>query len=138
MIALEVLGQHDEVIAALVGLAFLVGQPAVGYVHLTADDGLEKALPGFGQLRLAVGQLGLGVFDDLRPSFQGRNALFQRLYLVLGLSVLLVDIVIELLHAEHVAMVGQGQAPHAVGHCLVDQALYAGLPVEDGVLTVNV
>ena len=41
MIALLILGQQNEVVTALVGLALLVLQPAARHVDLAADDGLE-------------------------------------------------------------------------------------------------
>lgn len=46
MVALQILGQQDEVVAALVGLALLVAQPAARDVDLAADDGLDPG--GFG------------------------------------------------------------------------------------------
>ena len=104
LVALVVLRQHNQVVAALVAVLFhLVFLRVARHVHLAAENGLE--------LRLAL--------------------LFQ-------LPVLLLAVVEKLLYAHHVAMVGHGHAPHAVGYGLVDELLYTGLPVEDAVISMYV
>ena len=138
VIAFQVFGQHDEVVAALVGLAIFVEQAAVGHVHLAADDGFEQFPFGFGQTGLAGGYLRLRVVGLFLAAFERRDALFEVFDFIFDLAVLLVDVVIKFLHAEHVAVVGQGHAPHAVGYGFVDEALDAGLSVEDGVLAMDV
>ena len=87
LVALVVLGQHDEVVAALVFLAPSQRLRTVTRdIHLAAEDGDER---------------------------------FQPLFLPL-----LVDVdavVVELLDPEHVAVVGDGHALHAVGYRLVNE-----------------
>ena len=59
------------------------------------------------------------------------------LELGLALAPLLVElgyIVVQLLDAEHVAVVGQRHAAHAVGNGLVNERLDGCLPVQDRVL----
>ena len=64
--------------------------------------------------------------------------LFKVLYGTAGLAVFLADVVEEFLDAEHVAVVGEGNAGHAVGHGFVDQGVDRCLAVEHGVLRVDV
>ena len=139
VIALLVLGQDDEVPAALVGLAFLLVHGAVCHVHLAPDDGLEQPGLRLGHLGAAGGYLlfpGPGVVR--RGLLQLGDALLQVFYLAARAAVLLVDVVVELFDAEHVAVVGDGNALHAVLHGLVHQAAHAGLPVQQGVLGMYV
>ena len=97
LVALVVLGKHDEVPSALVVMVLAaVGHLAPGHIHLTAEDGLE------------LGQAFL-----------------------LPLAVHLVAIIEQLLHTEHVAMVGDCDAAHAVANRLVYQIFDARLSVEN-------
>ena len=80
LVARVVLGQHDEVVAALVFLAAAQRLRAVArHVHLAAEDGLE------------------GLQTLLLASFVHAH-----------------HDVVKLLDAEHVAVVGDGHAAHAV------------------------
>ena len=104
LVALVVLGQHNEVVAALVFAAVLLLLGAMlGHIHLAAEDGLEGFLA-----RL------LALFVDADT------------------------VVVELLDAEHVAVVGDSHAPHAVGNGLVDEFRNLGLAVQDGIVCMYV
>ena len=96
LVALVVLGQHDEVVAALVLLAAAKRLRAVArHIHLAAEDGLE----------------GLQSF-------------------LLAAFVHVVHNVVELLDAEHVSVVGDGHAAHAVADGFVHEVLDFRLSVE--------
>ena len=139
MVSLEVLGQQDQVVAALVGLALLVLQAAACHVDLAADDRLEGHLAAqVVNLSLAGCDLGLGIGRLFRSVAQGGKTLLALGGLVLVLALDLLDVVVELLDSEHVAVVGDGDARLPVGHGLVHQTLDAGLTVEDRVLRVYV
>ena len=58
--------------------------------------------------------------------------------LCLPLTVHLVAIVEQFFHTEHISMVGDGNATHAVGNGLVYQFLNARLSIEYGVVCMNV
>ena len=135
VVTLQVLGQQDEVVAALVGLAFLVVQSAARHIDLAADDGFES------ELALQLCELLLAVGDLRRPGFSAAQLLESFLAvggLVLELALDLLDIVVELLDAEHVAVVRDGDAGLSVGHGLVHQTLDTGLSVEDRILGMYV
>ncbi len=104
LVAIVILGQHDEVPSALVALVgltkFLL---AVGHIHLTAENGFERLQP-----------------------------------FLLAAAVYLIAIVEQLLHAEHVAVVGDGHAAHAVANSLVNQFLDTRLSVEDTIIGMYV
>ena len=55
-----------------------------------------------------------------------------------ALGVDFLDVVGELLDAEHIAVVGDGDARHSVGYSLVNQVFDGRLTVEKGVLCVDV
>ena len=96
LVTLVVLGEYDEVVASdvrLIGTARLIS--VLGYVHLTAEDGLERLLPFF-----------------------------------LSFAVHLITIVEELLDTEHITMIGNGHATHAVGHRLVHKTIDARLSIK--------
>ena len=80
------------------------------------------------------GQLRLGFSVSRRNILQLGDALLQVFDFPSGAAVLLVDVVVEFFDAEHVAMVGHGNAFHAVLHGFVHQAADAGLAVQQGVL----
>ena len=63
---------------------------------------------------------------------------FRSFILALRAAVLLADVVEKLFYAEHVAVVGDGNALHAVLHGLVYQPADAGLAVEERILRVDV
>ena len=66
------------------------------------------------------------------------DRLERLLALVLQFAVNLVAVVVQLLHAKHVAVIGNGHTAHAVGHSLVYNLLHGRLSVENGVVGVNV
>ena len=139
VVALEVLRKQDQVVTALVGLALLVLQAPPGNIDFTADDRLEVHLPAqFFELLLAGGDLRRRVVSLLRTVAQRRKTLLARGSLLLQLALDLLDVVVELLDAEHVAVVRDGNAGLPVGHGLVHQTLDAGLAVENRILRVNV
>jgi len=139
VVSLEVLGQQDQVVAALVGLALLVVEPAARHVDLAADDGLEgEFAPALLQLSFAFGDLGSGVSAGLRAVAQGGDAGLRLGGLVLAFALDFLDVVVELLDAEHVAVVRHGDAGLSVGHGLVHEPLDAGLSVEDRILRMYV
>ena len=90
------------------------------------------------QLHLAICQVRshIGVLGHQR--FERCEQLFQPFDLITLLTVLLLDIVIELLDTEHITVIGQSDAGHTVGHSLIDQTSYTRLTVKDRVLRVNV
>ena len=73
----------------------------------------------------------------LQQRVEGRREFSETFDLVVFLAVARFDIVVELLYSEHVTVVGEGYAGHAVSHCLVHKPLYTGLPVENRILRVN-
>ena len=140
VVSLEVLGQQDQVVAALVGLALLVCRSRRRAIDLAADDGLEGEFPPAAPRAVfriwrsrQRGRLSL-----LRTVAQGGDAASARGSLLLQLALDLLDVVVELLDAEHVAVVRDGNAGLSVGHGLVHQTLDAGLAVENRILRVNV
>ena len=126
-------------ITALIGFALLVLQAAAGDVDLASDDGFECRLaPQVGQFGLATGDFRRRIFGRLRTVAQRSQTRFGfgRLRDVLSLD--LFDVVIELLDAEHVAVIGYGYARLSVPHGLVHQFLNTGLTVENRVLRMHV
>ena len=139
MVTFEVLGQQDQVVTALVGLPLLVVERAAGDVDLAADDGLEGHFPAeFFQLLFAAGDFGLGVVGGLGTVAQGGDAGLACGGLLLEFPFDLLDVVVELLDSEHIAVVGYGNAGLAVGNGLVDEFGDAGLTVENRVLRMYV
>ncbi len=76
-----------------------------------------------------VGLLGLAAVSHVHLAPE--NGLEGFLAFALQLLVHLVAVVVELLHAEHVAVVGDGHTAHAVGYCLVYDFVDGRLAVED-------
>ena len=184
VVSLEVLGQQDQVVAALVLLALLVLKAPPRDIDLAADDGLEVRhgleprdlllrrrrveaellLHAFDLLDARTGRgAGLGILGRVvlaalqrskfllelpeprggvaalrQQLFEPGREFFQRLDLVVLLAVLFLDVVVELLDTEHVAVVRHGDAGLTVGHGLVHQTLDAGLSVEDRILRMYV
>ena len=139
VVSLEVLGQQDQVVAALVGLALLVVEPAARHVDLAADDGLEGQLAAaLLELFFALGDLRGGIGTGLRAVAQGGDAGLRLGGLVLAFALDFLDVVVELLDTEHVAVVRHGDAGLAVGHGFVHEPLDAGLSVEDRILRMYV
>ena len=138
MITLQILGQHHQVIPALVRLTFLILQTAAGYIHFTTENRLEQFLFRSLQLFLASSNLRFGAFRLFLTTFEGGNFLLQILNLPIRTPVLLVDIVEELLDSEHVSVVGHCDSPHTVGHGLVYQPGNGSLSIKNRILRMNV
>ena len=136
VVPLLILSQHHQVISALVRFTLTMSHRATGHVHLTTDDGLEDACLGLSHLRAALGNGGLRVISGFLPALQGSNPFLQVFDFPLGATVLLVDVVGELLDAKHISMVGHGNATHAILHGLIDQSGHAGLAIKQGVLSM--
>ena len=137
MITLQILGQHHQVIPALVRLTFLIFQTAASYIHFTTENRLEQLLFRSLQLFLASCNLSFGVFRLFLTTFEGGNSLLQILNLPIRTPVLL-DIVEELLDTEHISVVGHCDSSHAVGHGLVYQPGNRSLSVKNRILRMNV
>ena len=139
VVTLEIFGQQDEVVAALVGLALLVLQPATGDVDFAADDRLECGLAAeFGEFLFGGGDFGIRIGARLLAAAQCRDAPFAIGGLVLAFAFGLLYVIIELLDSEHIAVIRHGDSRHAVGHGLVHQMRDAGLSVENRILGVYV
>ena len=95
------------------------------HIHLTAKNWLEDfGLELFGLGLACLGLLRVSLFLSLFGSLE------SILYRTLSLGVFLGYIVVELLDAEHVAMIGYGEGRHTVGHGLVDKSLHWRLSVK--------
>ena len=159
VIPLQILGQHNQVITAIIdgtladgdavhlvdhGTAhlarsgLLVGEPTAGHIHLATQDGFEYLGFEVGYLLAQRGQLGLLVVDRFVALLDGIDAFLYLFDVILHRTVFLLHQIEKLFYPEHVAVVGQGQALHAVFHGLVDQRRYGSLSVENRVLGVNV
>ena len=86
------------------------------------------ALVGLAHLLLAVGHIHFATENGLE-GFQS---------FLLALSVHLVAIVEQFLHAEHIAVVGESHAAHAVANGFVHKFLDARLSVENAIIGVYV
>ena len=125
------------------------GLPVGTGVHVEAlGPGLRHQLDKVFVARLVLGQHDK-VTADVVPVDMLVQILFGDIHLAaedglegllsLGqLAVLFVDGIEKLLDTVHVAVVGDGQAGHAVGYCFVDQGINRGLAVEQRVLRVYV
>ncbi len=152
VVAVLVLGKHDEVPAALV--CFPVAQGLVSpprHVHFAAEDGLERGLfPLFLQVFLCL-------LDELfrrlpcvrvcpvlvrhgrkRTLVQGSKFLLKLLHVVLRLARYFVGVVEELLDAHHIPVVRHRHSAHAVAQGFVDEARHGSLAVKHGILGVYV
>ena len=110
---------------------------AASHVHFTPDDGFEQFGLGLGYLCPAGCDLSFGILAGEFAVFDFGYSFFLFLDFPLGAAVLLVDIVGKLFDAEHVSMVGHGNAFHAVLHGFVDQLADAGLSVQKGILGMD-
>ena len=152
VVALFVLGQHDQVPARLVDAFELEAFVAAsGHIHFAAENRLEVGYRSLlGQCRLTFGNellgvlalirvlailVGLGSIGAVMECFELLFSLFHR---SLGLAAHFVGVVEELLDTHHVAMVGHGHAAHAVGNGLVNQFGDGRLSVKNGILGVYV
>ena len=159
VIALLVLGQHNQVITAVIALVlFHLKQTSGRHIHFATENRFEQFLLRFGQLLLRLLQLsfyrrelgsGLPLFllvgqgfpffrSHIAPGFQGLDFLFQGLDFAFYGTVLFIRIIKEFLDGHHVTVVGDGHSAHAVLHGLIDQTRHAGLTVEDGILGMYV
>ena len=127
---------HGLVGAIGVGdVSVLLEARATGAIDFAAEDGLEERL-GFGRLKLLpqFAQLRFVLCTTLLLLLKGLDLLLEVLALAKQGAVLLIDIVEELLDAEHSSVVCEGDAWHAVGHSFVDKAFDRGLAVKEGEL----
>ncbi len=125
----EVLGKHNQVTAG-VALVDMLVQVFLRHIHFAAEDWTESEVCLFcGDFSLDCGFFAFGGFFEL---------LFEVLYGIFYLSFFLFHIVEILLDAVHIAMVGNCQAGHAVGNGFVDKGGNGSLPVEQGVLRMDV
>ena len=139
MVSLEVLGQQDQVVAALVGLALLVVQAAACHIDLAADNGLEGQFAAkLLQLFLTFGDLRGGICRRLRAVAEGGDPGFAFGDFAFEFSLDLLDVIVKLLDTEHIAVVRHGDAGLSVGHGLVHEFLDAGLSVENRILGMYV
>ena len=139
LVAILVLRQHDEVpAAAVVPRGQLAMPPVAGAIALAPQDGFEYR-------RLRLGHAAAQLL--YAPQLLVRGVLFlqQRLQLLLRLldlaqrlAVLLIHLVEKLLDAEHHAVVGHGDGAHTVFISLVYQSVDRCLPIQQGILRVNV
>ena len=137
VVSLEVLGQQDQVVAALVGLALLVVQAAACHIDLAADNGLEGQFAAkLLQLFLTLGDLRGGV--GLRAVAEGGDPGLAFGDFAFEFSLDLLNVIVKLLDTEHIAMVCHGDAGLSVGHGLVHEFLDAGLSVENRILGMYV
>ena len=85
-----------------------------------------------------LGHVNLKVGDLAEQLFERGERLLQILDAVVLLVILLLNVVEELLDAEHIAVVGHGDAGLSVGHRLVNQLGNTGLTVEYRILGMDV
>ncbi len=142
MISLGILRQQNQVVAALVLLALFHRQTATGHIDLASYYRLEILLGqsvvlGF-QSRHLRSLLGGGRARGIHRGLQSGYLGLGGLYLVATRAVFLLHIVPKLLYTEHVAVVGNRNALHSVGDCLVDEPLNTRLTVQNGVLRMDV
>ena len=116
-------------------ISVLLEARATGAIDFAAEDGLEERL-GFGRLELLpqFAQLGFVLCTTLLLLLKSLDLLLEVLALAKQGAVLLIDVVKELLDAEHSTVVREGNAWHAVGHSFVDKAFDRGLAVKEGEL----
>ena len=105
----------------------------VGHIHLASQYGFEDLAPEFFSFRAFF-------FSQCRVSCRFRffGCSLRILDSSLGLGVFLGHVVVKLLYGEHVAMVGDGDRGHSVGHGLVYKRLDGCLSVKYGVLCLYV
>ena len=137
MITLLVLGQHHQVITALVGLPVPIEHTTTGHIHFTPEDRLEKLLLCGFQLLPASRKFFFRIlalyFSFLQPGY----LLLQILDFTVRLAVLLIHIVEKLLDTEHIAMIGHGNPLHSIGHRLIHQSGNRSLAIQNGILRMN-
>ena len=143
-IARLVFGQEDKVptravhnhLASALGVEdldvfVLVGILTSGTIGLNAKDGFKDS--GFEFFGFQFGSLAfLGCLGLVGSSGLGL------LNLTFGLTVYFVDVVVELFHAIHDAVVGEGHGVHAIFHAFVHNVGHLTHAVEDRVVGVNV
>ena len=131
LVALHVLCEHHQVVAAVLGVA--VVEVAGGEVHLAAYDGLHISRAGLGQSGLGGGD-GVGVAGGLSlgESFLGVG------YLFFYLAVVFLYSGAQLFDAEHIAVVGESHRAHSVVGGFLHHGGYGSQTVENGILRVNV
>ena len=124
-------GTWSHVVAVDPGAGYELDEILVAVVVLRKHNEVVAAHVAFllnAVALAAVGNIHLAAEDGLEGF----------LALSLQLPVDFVAVVVQLLHTEHVAVVGDGHSLHAVGYSLVDNLLHGRLSVEDGIICMYV
>ena len=119
MVTFFILCQYNEVITALVLFTIFVLQTPTGHIHLTTDNRFKKFLFRLFQLRFTSRKFGILIFTFHLSLLYRSNLLLQGLYLTIRAAVLLIYIIEELLHAEHITVIGYSYPPHPITYRLV-------------------
>ena len=133
MILLEVgsVGTRFRVETVYPGTRHELDEILVSVVVLRKHDEVIAA-----RIALLLDTVGFGAARNVHLATEDR--LERLLALVFQLAVYLVAVVEQLFHAEHIAMVGDSHAAHAVSHGFVDKLFHRRLSVENGVVGVYV
>ena len=155
-VALQYLRRHlasdtcradDEVLVILLEVGSIGTRFRVETVHPGTRHELDEILVSVVVLRkhdeviaarvaLLLDTVGFGAARNVHLATE--YWLERLLALVFQLAVYLVAVVEQLFHAEHIAMVGDSHAAHAVSHGFVDKLFHRRLSVENGVVGVYV
>ena len=122
-------------ITALVGLLLFQKHIATTrHIDLATNNSLEVLLGYAIKLRLHLRQFGSLFSGRLLEAFnlllQSLNLRLQILDLILAGTILLLDIVPELLDGKHITVVGDGYTTHTVGNSLIHQTRNTRLTIK--------
>ena len=135
LVAIQILGQHDQVPTASVVLRGQFTQPAMtGTIAFASDDRLEDIGLCLRNLRFQLRDLLLCLPIQRFLGTKRLQLLLGLFDLTLILAVFLIDLVEELLDAEHDTMIRHGQGTHSILMGLLDQRIDRSLTVQQGVL----
>ena len=126
MVAIHVLGQHDQMVGTLVLAALAVKTARSGHIELRAHNRLERRLLVITELYLSDIQSFL-----LRLFYLGLQSIIIYLLQLHGCFVQ------ELLGREHIAVVSNSQGRLTVSHGSIDQVFYLGLTVQNRILGIS-
>ena len=138
MVSFLILSQHNQVPTALVGFTFFLIHGAARHIHLTTDYRLEQFIFRLRKLCATISKFRVFVFASYLTTFNTGYPFFEVLNLSFRPAILFINVISELLNAEHIAVVSHGYPFHSILHSLVHQRAYAGLTIEKGVLGMNV
>ena len=116
VITLQVFSKYHQVVSTLVSLSFLISQTTACDIHFTTDNRLEELLLGSFQLFTASSKVGFRILRLSFSTFQCSYLFLQILYFTVGPAILLIYIIEEFLYTEHITMIGNSNASHAVGY----------------------